>query len=97
MSISCKYCITQSAGVFVMPNAIAKPVSRNSLRNISTTPTTPEEPVSCNSMLDEMRRSMIAEAAYHIAERRGFQPGHEMEDWLHAEKEIDAVACAPLV
>lgn len=80
-----------------MPNAIAKPVSRNSLRNVSATSTTPEGSVSCNSMLDEMRRSMIAEAAYHIAERRGFQPGHEMEDWLHAEKEIDAAACAPPV
>jgi len=80
-----------------MPNDIAKPVSRNSLRNISATRKTPEEPVSCNSMLEEMRRSMVAEAAYHIAERRGFAPGHEVEDWLHAEKEIDAALCAPPV
>jgi len=80
-----------------MPNDIAKPVSRNSLRNISATPKTPGEPVSCNSMLEEMRRSMVAEAAYHIAERRGFAPGHEVEDWLHAEKEIDAALCAPPV
>jgi hypothetical protein len=28
---------------------------------------------------------MIAEAAYYLAERRGFEPGHELEDWLAAE------------
>lgn len=34
------------------------------------------------------RRAMIAEAAYYIAERRGFEAGHEFEDWLCAEREI---------
>ena len=34
------------------------------------------------------RRAMIAEAAYYRAERRGFEPGHELEDWLQAEAEI---------
>jgi hypothetical protein len=36
------------------------------------------------------RRAMIAECAYYRAERRGFAPGHEREDWLQAEREIDA-------
>ena len=34
------------------------------------------------------RHAMIAEAAYYIAEQRGFQPGHELEDWLCAEREV---------
>lgn len=34
------------------------------------------------------RHAMIAEAAYYIAELRGFDPGHELEDWLCAEREI---------
>ncbi len=38
---------------------------------------------------EEMRRGMIAEAAYLRAERRGFSPGSEDEDWLAAEKEVD--------
>ena len=33
---------------------------------------------------------MIALAAYYRAERRGFAPGGELEDWLAAESEIDA-------
>jgi hypothetical protein len=36
------------------------------------------------------RELMIAEAAYMLAELRQFEPGHELEDWLAAEKMIDA-------
>lgn len=39
----------------------------------------------------EMRRTMVAENAYLRAERRGFGPGHETEDWLAAEAEVDAL------
>ena len=39
----------------------------------------------------DTRRAMIAEAAYLRAERRGFVAGHEEEDWLAAEKEVDAL------
>lgn len=38
----------------------------------------------------EARNRMIAEAAYYLAERRGFAPGYELEDWLEAEAEIDS-------
>jgi hypothetical protein len=34
---------------------------------------------------------MIADAAWFRAERRGFAPGHELEDWLAAEQQIDAI------
>jgi aryl-alcohol dehydrogenase-like predicted oxidoreductase len=37
------------------------------------------------------RNAMIAEAAYFRAQRHGFTPGHELEDWIAAEKEIDAL------
>lgn len=32
---------------------------------------------------------MIAEGAYFRAQRRHFLPGHELEDWLAAEAEVD--------
>jgi hypothetical protein len=32
---------------------------------------------------DEIRR-----AAYLLSERRGFEPGHESEDWMAAENEV---------
>jgi Protein of unknown function (DUF2934) len=34
------------------------------------------------------REQRIALAAYFIAEQRGFEPGHEMEDWLAAEIQV---------
>jgi len=37
---------------------------------------------------DRLKR--IAEAAYRRAQSRNFAPGHDLEDWLEAEKEIDA-------
>ena len=34
------------------------------------------------------RHAKIAEAAYHRAELRHFEPGHDLEDWLAAESEL---------
>ena len=33
-------------------------------------------------------REMVAINAYYRAEKRGFKPGNEMDDWLEAEKDI---------
>lgn len=30
----------------------------------------------------------VAKCAYYKAEARGFEPGHELEDWLAAEAEV---------
>jgi hypothetical protein len=32
--------------------------------------------------------NLIAEAAYYRAQRRGFAPGHELDDWIAAEAEV---------
>lgn len=37
------------------------------------------------------RQAMIAEAAYYRSAARGFVPGHELDDWLTAEAEIEAL------
>jgi hypothetical protein len=42
------------------------------------------------SLTEEQRRAMIAEAAYYMAERRGLESGHELEDWLLAESQLEA-------
>ena len=38
--------------------------------------------------MEDATRQMIEEAAYFIAEQRGFSPGHELEDWLKAKAQI---------
>lgn len=37
----------------------------------------------------EEKRELIGKAAYFRAERRGFVPGFEVDDWLAAELEIE--------
>ena len=47
-----------------------------------------------SSLLDKLdlskpRLTLIRDAAYACAARRGFTPGHELEDWLAAEQQVD--------
>jgi len=37
---------------------------------------------------DSSRQQRIAVSAYYRAEARGFAPGHELDDWLAAEREL---------
>lgn len=46
-------------------------------------------PIPVTAAKPAARQAMIAEAAYYLAEQRAFAPGHELEDWLCAECEID--------
>ena len=39
----------------------------------------------------EAHYRMVAEAAYYIAEKRGFAPGNHSADWAHAEAQIAAL------
>jgi hypothetical protein len=56
------------------PKAAAKPAIFNSNARAELSP-------------DELRR-LISEAAYYRAKKRGFAPGHELEDWIQAEAEV---------
>ena len=41
--------------------------------------------------IDETRGRMIAEAAYFLAQQRGFADGCALEDWLEAENQVNAM------
>lgn len=58
-----------------------------------------ESPSDVNRLAVE-RHQAIAVRAYFRAQTRGFEPGHELDDWLAAEQETDAMevsdlACGP--
>jgi hypothetical protein len=40
--------------------------------------------------VDKEKQRRIAEAAYYRAERRGFFPGSDQDDWFEAERELDS-------
>ena len=62
----------------VPPPAPARNENKNS-RTLSSKP----------QVTSQEREQMIATMAYLRAEQRGFAPGHEQEDWLQAEAEVD--------
>jgi hypothetical protein len=51
----------------------------------------PAETPPRTQLTPETRHALIAEAAYLRAERRGFAPGQETDDWVAAEAEVDAL------
>ncbi len=51
---------------------------------VKTSPRKPARQVS-----DQERYEMIQRHAYFLAEARNFEPGHEWEDWMEAERFID--------
>jgi hypothetical protein len=76
---------TTKAGVTpAKKTAKAAPAATKTIGGMSIKPTTRKKPVDV-----EQRRYYVEVAAYYIAERRGFMGGHEAEDWIAAEMEID--------
>jgi len=54
------------------------------VRRTKKTPATTMENISASE-----REQLIAEAAYYRAERRGFQGGDPVQDWIEAEAEVE--------
>jgi hypothetical protein len=65
-------------------------VRKRAPRKTITAPTGEGKPTLTRFVGPEHRAALIAEAAFFRAEQRGFNPGHEVEDWLAAESEVDA-------
>ena len=53
--------------------------------------TAPEQAREPWNVSAEERWQMVARAAYFRAEQRGFASGSALQDWLEAEREIDAL------
>ncbi len=75
----------------VEKTAVTSPAKATAARKSTTT--TRNAPRR-TQVSEDMRRGMIAQAAYLRAERRGFSGGNEIEDWLAAEAEVDALLTA---
>lgn len=72
--------------------------ARKTVSQTAPSPSPPQAPSASSSQdllyqlataSEEQRLAMIREAAYYKAEKRQFAPGHELEDWAEAEREID--------
>lgn len=56
---------------------------------VTSTRTSAKDAPSDPQVSHEERLQYIAEAAYYIAERRGFAPGYEHQNWVEAEAEVN--------
>jgi hypothetical protein len=92
------------AGTRPVAGAPANQDSVNKILSSELQPKSPDRPSSADpspfsrsapAQDDESRRQRIADAAYRKAEQRDFAPGHELDDWLEAEREIDTEASRP--
>lgn len=47
-----------------------------------------DRPVAAPAISAQERERFVAQAAYYRAEKRGFAPGYELQDWVEAEAEV---------
>jgi hypothetical protein len=80
---------TATKGERAMPPREAPTPEAMAQASDSLPPVTPAARNAPVEVTHEVRYRMISEAAYLRAERRGFMPGAEIEDWLAAEREVD--------
>ena len=66
-----------------IPAETKKTEPRKAVRKPEIVKTEPRANLVPINVEEEVRR-----LAYLLAERRGFEPGHESEDWLAAEREV---------
>ena len=68
----------------------SQPASTREVEQIITENLAYDEPASLTVLpanSDEVRQ-VIAETAYYKAEKRGFEPGYEEQDWIESERDI---------
>jgi len=58
------------------------------MARINTSPLTRGTRTSSEEEIPIQVKQRIAEVAYRLYEERGREPGHELEDWLEAERRV---------
>lgn len=72
-----------------MVKSVVKSKSSSTLKKSpKTSSSTSKKAKSGKKPLGAPPADIIAESAYFKAEKRGFEPGYEMQDWLEAEQEL---------
>lgn len=77
------------------PKSAARPVPRDAESPAELSAQQPslssDEAEARRDVSPTERRDMIRRIAYFRAQWRGWTPGAELDDWLHAEREVDAM------
>ena len=76
--------------VIVKPAADAAPAAKKPRTPRKTLTTKAQASAVAAEPSGEELGGMIATAAYYLAAARNFTPGHELDDWLEAERSVRA-------
>lgn len=66
-----------------------RPPAKTTAREETQVPASAAASTDCASVDRDARQQLIAAEAYFLAERRGFTPGCELDDWLAAEAIVE--------
>ena len=69
----------------------AKPLGNTAPAAAKAPTKTPASAPAKGTLSPAERMKMIAEAAYFLAQKRGFTGGDQLSDWVAAEQQVDAV------
>jgi len=70
------------------PPTPSKPRKEKSVRSAGSSNRDADQPAEQSAFTPEQWQEMVATAAYYRAERRGFERGSPVDDWLEAEAEL---------
>jgi len=70
--------------------AASQPVTSEEVEQTIAENAAYKEPIPLTGLpvTSEDLRQIIAETAYYKAEKRGFEPGYEAQDWVESERDI---------
>jgi hypothetical protein len=71
--------------------AVTSPEKKAAPVKKAANPSKPASAAAVHTVTPEARWQMISEAAYFLAEKRGFAGGNPCEDWVQAESQVDAL------
>ncbi len=69
---------------------MAAPAKQQATVVRNTTVAKPAKTAARPTITKEERWNLVAKAAYFRAEKRHFAAGHDLSDWMEAEREVDA-------
>ncbi len=69
---------------------LAAPAKQQATVVRNTTVAKPAKAAALPVISNEERWNLVTKAAYFRAEKRAFSPGHDLSDWIEAEREVDA-------
>jgi hypothetical protein len=79
----------RSSAESIAPTATSTKTTKTSKTLKAQTAPRRGKPRAAPALTPQERHARVCQAAYYLAEMRGFAPGRELDDWYAAEAQVD--------